>query len=102
MDFLRTKNIMTFSFGVEDYHYNTLWDDSNKYFNKAWITAFANKRDKQNIWHSLLQGTFYVSNGPKIDVSFKEGKLIVSANKKSSITYIGCLNNKEKIFKARN
>lgn len=98
MDFLRTKNIMTFSFGVDDYHYNTLWDDPNKYFNKVWIMAFANKRDKQNIWHSLLQGTFYVSNGPKIDVSFKEGKLIVSANKKSSITYIGCFNNKEKII----
>ncbi len=98
LDYLRTKNIMTFSFGVDDYHYNPLWDDPNKYFNKAWIIAFANEKNKQNIWHSLLQGAFYVSNGPEIDVSFKEVKLTVSANKKSSITYIGCFNNKEKII----
>ena len=98
LDFLLSKKIMTFSFGVDDYHCNILRDDPNKYFNKAWITAFANKKNRQNIWHSLLQGTFYVSNGPEIDVSFEEGNLIVSSNKKSSITYIGCFNNKEKII----
>lgn len=70
-------------FGVDDFH-------NNESFNKSWIVAYADSRDKMNIWKTILRGTFYASkNGGTMEITCKNGKIEVSTENGSTISFIG-------------
>lgn len=102
LDILTTKKSMTFGLGVDDFHYNTSWSDPNMLFNKGWIIAFSEEKEKESIWKSLLHGAFYVTTGPEINIKFEQGVFSVSTNEKSKITFIGFSRNGVKITKYSN
>ncbi|NHB69846.1 CehA/McbA family metallohydrolase domain-containing protein [Perlabentimonas gracilis] len=88
LDVLRSNGLITFSLGVDDFHYNEEWENPNRYFNKSWIIAFAEEKEKTSIWKSLLSGSFYVTNGPAIKISFNNGILNIKSNTESTVSYI--------------
>jgi hypothetical protein len=85
---LLSKNIV-FGFGVDDYHYNSTWKDPDMLFNKGYIIAFADFKEKKSIWKAILTGCFYASNGARMDISCKNGEITVIAEKTSKIDFIG-------------
>lgn len=89
LDLIRYQNKIIFGFGVDDFHYNASWKDPNTYFNKAWIVVFTDVKEKNAIWEALLKGSFYVSNGPSIDVNFRDDQLKVYTDLTSEITFMG-------------
>ena len=102
LDILTSKKLMTFGFGVDDFHYSTSWSDPNMLFNKGWVVAFAEEKDKESIWKSLLHGAFYVTTGPQINIKFENGVFGVSTTKMSKITFIGYSKNGVKVTKYSN
>jgi hypothetical protein len=88
-DLLLSKGVRVFGVGVDDYHYQSTWKDSNQYFNKAYIIAFAEKKEKMSIWKSLLSGCFYATKGVEMDIFCNNGVLTVSSNKQSTFKFIG-------------
>lgn len=89
VDLLRNKKQIVSGFGVDDFHYGEKWKNPNIYFNKVWIVAFADFKENNAIWKALLKGSFFVTNGPSIDVNFKDDQLKVYADVASEITFMG-------------
>jgi hypothetical protein len=102
LDILTTKKSMTFALGVDDFHYNTSWSDPNMLFKKGWIIAFAEEKEKESIWKSLLHGAFYVTTGPEINIKFEQGVFRLSTNEMSKITFIGLSRNGDRITEYSN
>ena len=89
LDYVRNKNKVVFGFGVDDFHYDSNWVNPNSLFNKAWIVALVDSKEKYDIWQSLLRGSFFVTNGPNIDIKFDQNSLYVYSDIKSDITFFG-------------
>jgi len=89
-DLLLSKGLTTFGLGVDDYHYNSKWEEPDRYFNKGYIIAFAEKKAKTSIWKALLSGCFYaVTGNVRIDISCKRGVIKVSSKELSTFEFIG-------------
>ena len=92
---LRAYNILlsqgknVYCVGVDDYHYNASWPDPNAYFDKAYIIAYADIKEYNSIWKSLLSGCFYASTGAKMNISCKHGVITVKTDVESDIDIIG-------------
>ena len=86
---LLAKGQNVYCVGVDDYHYDALWSDPNMYFNKAYIFAYADFKEYNSIWKSLLSGCFYASTGAKMDISCENGVITVKTDVESDIDVIG-------------
>lgn len=89
LDLIRQQNKIVFGFGVDDFHNDAKWSEPNKFFNKGWVVAYADVKEKDDIWNALLRGSFFVTNGPSIDVNFKNSKLNIYTDQSSQITFMG-------------
>jgi hypothetical protein len=78
-----------FGFGVDDYHYNPAWENPDMYFNKGYIVAFADFKEKKSIWKALLSGCFYASSGASMDIKCENGLISVFTEQSSIIEFIG-------------
>ena len=88
-DLLLSKGFPVFGFAVDDYHNNSAWGDPNRYFNKAYVIAFAEKKERSSIWKALLSGCFYATQGAEMDIRCDKGMIMVSSNKQSTFEFIG-------------
>lgn len=83
------KGINVLALGVDDYHFSEEWRDPCLFFDKAYIVAYADKKEKISIWKSILAGSFYASTGASMDINCIDGVIAVSSDRKSTIQFIG-------------
>ena len=89
-DLLLSNGVNVFGMGVDDYHYQSHWEYPNRLFNKAFIIAFAEERERASIWRALLSGSFYAATlDARMDISCNDGVINVSSNIPSTFEFIG-------------
>lgn len=82
------SNFPVLAFGTDDYHYQDFWDDPNMYFNKSYIVAFSDNKDKDSIWKSILRGCFYATTGADMDIALIGTRIYVTTSEPSRIEFI--------------
>ena len=88
-DLLLSNGVNVFGLGVDDYHYQSHWNYPNWLFNKAFIIAFAERRDRESIWRALLSGSFYAATlDARMNISCTDGVISVSSNIPSTFEFI--------------
>ena len=89
-DLLLSNGVNVFGLGVDDYHYQSHWEYPNHMFNKAFIIAFAEERERASIWKALLSGCFYaVTLDARMDISCNNGIINVSSSIPSTFEFLG-------------